>query len=78
MCHAYNASALSTTDAYWLLRQWRTRVIQERPMVTEKDLRAMLTRWWVQRWRDNLQRSSYAVKILGNSISTVRSFQDAA
>lgn len=63
------------TDCYWLMKQWHSRIKQDRPYINELNLKQKLCRWHIARWRLNMDRSELAVKQLGNSIMTMRVFQ---
>lgn len=78
MCSSWQSSTLAVTDAYWLMRQWRSRVKQERPIVTEMQLKKMLCRWHIARWRRNMDNSQIAITKLSNAIVTHRIFHEEA
>lgn len=75
MCNLYNPSALPATDCYWLMRQWQSRIKQERPFVKEKDI-SNWCNWLIAKWRHNMTGVEYAVKKLGNSIGAQRTFEE--
>lgn len=76
MCHRFNPSTLPMVDCYWLMRQWASRIKQERPVVKESELKGMLTRWWIARWRLNTAGVNLAVHNLGNAIMAYRTFEE--
>lgn len=68
----WNKSELTATDCYWLMMQWHSRVRQDQPFIAKRQSQPVWSAWKVVRWKFNMERSNYAVKILQNAIMQSR------
>lgn len=75
MCNTWNSSQLATTDCYWLMRQWQSRVKQDRPFI-KMNSKSNWCNWLLARWRLNTKGVNLAVRNLGNAITAIRTFED--